>query len=425
MSIRLSLFFVITIVVFFTTFRKPKVGLFYFLLLLFLRDGYLMENIPEIYTNWHLPLITAWVVLISWVFHTFLQGEKVNKPFEFILLLALGVIIFASKRNAYVPERTMRVFNEYIRMVVLVFLMINIIKTKKDLKQISLVLTLLMTFLVLYAYYRYKREGFSIAVPSVYYVDRNFFAESIVAILPLAFMFYEDSLTKIKKFFFLGIVAAMAGGVILTFSRGGLLALLIVLFFLFLQAKKKMQMVISGMFIFLLFLPHIGQKYRERMSTIKTYEEDTSAMTRVTTWEAGINMFEDHPVIGVGAGNFNSLFWYYKPEKLKKYGGNWVSIHNMFLQILSETGLSGGGLFLLVILGCFLSLYRLNRKNKMLPEEKQVNLAIPNALRVSLLGFCGAGFFLPGAYYSYIYIIFALIMASKNIYAQEIEGLVQ
>ena len=171
-----------------------------------------------------------------------------------------------------------------------------------------------MTFLVLYSYYKYKTEGLDISTPH-YTVDRNFFAESIVAVLPLAFMFFENAKNKILKVIFLGIAAIMAMGVILTYSRGGLLAFFIVLFFLFLQSKKKIVMVVFGFVILMLFLPHIGQKYTDRINTVKTYEEDASAMARVATWQSAINMFKEKPITGVGAGNFNDLFLDYCPSE--------------------------------------------------------------------------------------------------------------
>lgn len=419
MSIRGSIFILITIFVLFYTFRKPKIGLFYFLLLLFLRDGYLMENIPEVFIYWHVPMIAGWVILISWFFNTSAVGGGVQKPFEFILMIALGASILISAKNAVVPENSIDIFNDYIRMLILVFLIINIVRTEKDLKQMAALLVSLTTFLVLYAYYRYKIYGFDIAVPSQYYVDPNFFAESIVAILPLAFVLYENS-NNIKGYLFLAITALMSGGVILTNSRGGSLALLIVLFFLFITSRKKIKMMAMGIIVLLVFLPHIGPEYKARMATVETYNEDASAMGRLSSWSAGLAMFKDHPIIGVGAGNFNELYDSYRNRDENKFGASGMSIHNIFLQILSETGMLGGGLFAMIIISSFISLYVLRRKNKSLKLDKRINLAIPNALGVSLLGFCGAGIFLPGAYYSYIYIVFALIMAGKLVYTKKI-----
>ncbi|MFA6320561.1 MAG: O-antigen ligase family protein [Candidatus Omnitrophota bacterium] len=417
---RILLFGLITVFAIFGSFRKPKIGLFYFLFLLFWRDGYLLEYLPQIYQEWHIPLIMGWVVLLSWLAYIVPSGGKVCVPREIVILAVLALVIFFSRYMIPGLQNAIYVFDEYIRMLILVFLIVNIIKTEADIKQISFLVMILTLLLVLYAYYRYKTEWLEIAVPSVYYVDRNFFAESIVAVIPIAFAFYETVVEKFKKYAFLLMTVALAGGVILTYSRGGLLALIIVLFFIFLSSKKKMHIIAIGLVSLALLLPHIGQKYIDRVDTVKEFEQDNSAMQRITTWTASIEMIKKNPVFGVGAGNFNDTFINYVPEEYLKYAGERRSIHNMFLQIFCETGFVGGGLFILVIISSFISLYLINRKNKRLSPERRLDLTIPNSFGISLIGFCGAGFFLPGAYYSYIYIIFALIMAAKNIYSKAI-----
>ncbi|MDP3791833.1 MAG: O-antigen ligase family protein [Candidatus Omnitrophota bacterium] len=421
---RIALFCLITLVAILWTFKKPTIGLFYFLILLFLRDGYLMERIPEIYTSWHIPMITGWLILVAWLCHVAQKQQKIRVPAEFIAMLLLGIVIYASRWHAAYPAIAVYMFDEFIRVAMLFFLMINVINNEDDLKQAAGVLVSVIFILVLYAYYRYKTEGFEYAVPSVYYVDRNFFAESIVAVLPLAFTFYEESISKWKKILFLGITGVMAGGIILTYSRGGLLAMVIVLAALFIKSRKKIMMIVTAILVLIIFLPHIGDKYTGRMGTIATYEEDPSAMIRIATWRSGINMLEKHTLLGVGAGNFNDLFIDYAPPEMKKYADYTMSIHNMFLQIFSETGLLGGGLFIFIIISSLLGLLRLRKDNNALESDKRMNLALPYALGVSLIGFCGAGFFLPGAYYGYQYIIVALLVVSKLIYTDRIKTLI-
>lgn len=410
---RLALFWILTAIIVIWTFRKPKVGLFYFLGLLLLRDGYLMENLPDIYTSWHMPIITGWLILIAWIANVMSNRTSVRKPVEILLMMLLAVIMWVSGQGAQYPGNSSYMLSEYVRVVILAFLIVNVIQNEKDLRDAATVLISIITFLVLFAYYRYKTEGFDCAVPSVYYVDRNFFAESIVSIFPLAFIFYEESIAKTKKILFLGVVAAMAVGVVLTYSRGGLLALAIVLAGLFMISKKKIAMAIMVIAVTLLFLPHIGAKYTGRMSTVAAYEEDASSMIRIATWKAGINMVKQNPWLGVGPGNFNDLFVSYAPEEMKSYADYTMSIHNIFLQVFSETGLIGGCVFVLMITSSIAGLFRLNKSNNNLKSDKRISLALPNALGVSLLGFCGAGFFLPGAYYGYLYIIIPLIAASR------------
>ena len=178
------------------------------------------------------------------------------------------------------------------------------------------------------------------------------------------------------------------------------------------------MLIIISAIALMLIMPHIGQKYKDRVETVKEYEQDTSALMRFAQWDAGINMVLYHPVIGVGAGNFKSSFASYRPAEMS-YLDDWMNIHNIFLQIFSETGLLGGGLFISIILTLFIGLNKVKRKNRTLPPDKRLDLSIHSALGVSLIGFCGAGFFLPGVYYGYFYIIIALIIAGRQIYLEK------
>ncbi len=422
---RLILIALISGVAILTSFRKPKIGLFFFLCLLLLREGYFMEQVPQIYIDWHLPMVIGWSLLVAWLFYTINNRQKIIFPVEMVLLVGLGAMILISKSNASVPYATEYVFGEYIRVITLVFLIINIVRTEGDIRQIALVLISIMTFLVLYAYYRYKTESFDVAVPSMYYVDRNGFAESIVAAFPLVYIFFESAKTTLRKYFPVLVMAILGGGVILTYSRGGLLALMIVIALLLVRSKQKVSTLVIVILVVAVFAPHIGTKYTNRMETAAEYQEDDSSMIRIATWKSGINMVKAHPLIGIGAGNFNDQFLSYVPEEMQKYANYTMSIHNIFLQVFSETGLIGGGIFILILMRSFFGLHRLNRDNKRLSTGKCQNLVIPNMIGISLVGICGAGFFLPGAYHGYQYIIIALLVASRNVYSERIANLIK
>lgn len=72
------------------------------------------------------------------------------------------------------------------------------------------------------------------------------------------------------------------------------------------------------------------------------------AATRLVLWGIAWNFFTHSPVFGVGWGNFEALYGSYVA------GIPWIpvglfSAHNIFLQLLSETGLIGFGAFFLLI----------------------------------------------------------------------------
>jgi O-antigen ligase len=75
---------------------------------------------------------------------------------------------------------------------------------------------------------------------------------------------------------------------------------------------------------------------------------NTSADGRWYGFLAGIEMFRDRPLLGVGIGNF-------KDYRVAKCDGIYLSAHNLPGELLGELGICGGVTFLLVVLGIWLN----------------------------------------------------------------------
>jgi putative inorganic carbon (HCO3(-)) transporter len=137
-------------------------------------------------------------------------------------------------------------------------------------------------------------------------------------------------------------------------------------------------------------------------------------MGRVATNKAAINMLKAHPFLGVGAGNFNDVFLYYTPPDLLQWVSEGKSIHNATLQIMSETGIMGLLVFSLLIIKSFVDVIKIKRYCQ---NNESLNLLnnIANGLGIGFWGYFIAIQFIPGAYYSSIYIFIPLIVVVKNI----------
>jgi O-antigen ligase len=75
---------------------------------------------------------------------------------------------------------------------------------------------------------------------------------------------------------------------------------------------------------------------------------------RVDLWEVAVQVFRDHPIIGVGAGNFRVVEPSYSITDINLLSTRAVLdksevVHNSYLHVLAETGLIGLALFILVI----------------------------------------------------------------------------
>ena len=329
---------------------KPKTGIIVIFLLSIMRDGFLYTWFPPIY-DLHLPQIVIILTLISWLVHSKEYPLRINAD---IILMSLFFIVVCSTRFfAGAPINDHPLVNENLRIVIIFFLVVQLLRTPKDVKTILWLFVGMSLFLELRAYYFYKTDYMDIALPDYVHINRNGFAGLLAYTLPIAYMLGSGSKRKLPRF--LGIVTALwcVIGVILTYSRAGLLGMLAGIGALILIEKRKVKLVVIIGLLTLLILPRLSEKYLGRVETIETYQEDASAMGRVATNYAALEMFKANPFLGVGAGNFNDVFIEYTPVEYLKWVEEGKSVHNIIMQVASETGLFGLAIFLPLMWGGF------------------------------------------------------------------------
>ncbi len=89
-----------------------------------------------------------------------------------------------------------------------------------------------------------------------------------------------------------------------------------------------------------------GNPYADR---IKSIFDDTRDGGRTLIWKITLRMISDHPITGVGAGNFTiNIQEYYGDYDFGNRETNWLRPHNDFLWVLSEKGIVGLALFFLL-----------------------------------------------------------------------------
>lgn len=133
-----------------------------------------------------------------------------------------------------------------------------------------------------------------------------------------------------------------------TLVRGVWLGVVVgILFMSFFSGRRKAIYVISSLMIFLGILGATVPSVRGRlMAAADNFSYDDS---RVKIWRANIEIFKDHPFIGVGQNQNEIVIGdYYK--KLGIENGQIGHAHNTYLQFLSGTGALGLLCYLLFIL---------------------------------------------------------------------------
>jgi len=206
-----------------------------------------------------------------------------------------------------------------------------------------------------------------------------------------------------------------------TASRGGTLALgAALLFYLLYVSRKKLlgAFAVAAMVVGVLVLAPGG--YLDRMKTIGTYQQDSSAQSRLILWRASFEMALNYP-LGVGAGNFASAYGrYYRPvgERSDRASdvvwgtGRWLNAHSIYFKTLGEYGFIG--FFMLISLQLF------NIRDSLAVRRQLQNGAGPTdvppdwpaLVAMSVCGFAVGGIFLGGLAYPHMFLLSGLVVAN-------------
>ncbi len=230
------------------------------------------------------------------------------------------------------------------------------------------------------------------------FANPNELAYSLVILLPLA-AYLATSLGLLPRLALLGIALVYVAAILVTFSRGGLLALVAVLG---LYAWRKRSIWLQGLVALLVVAGLIlAGRFWSRGEDFKNLNGDVSFRQRLATSQAGLAMFVDHPLLGVGLGCSVVAWPLYAPEGLYTRGA--LVTHNTFIQALGETGAIG---FIPFVLLVGFGLY----------HARQTRLTELGAgIEVSLWGFVACG--LSGGYVLtwFPYILLGLAASARQI----------
>lgn len=237
--------------------------------------------------------------------------------------------------------------------------------------------------------------------------DGNDFSLSVCILIPMALELAFASKSRIARGMFWTLPILLVLVVISTQSRGGTLGLLAVGGYLWLRSRRKGLMLALGLVACLAVLAYAPEEYFGRMRSMTDYQDDGSAMGRITAWKAAIQMCLDNPVLGVGAGMFPVSFGTdYRPAEHMP----WLTAHSMYFLVLGELSIPGIIILLALVFGGIRASRKLIAGDGLLDENDRA-LRLLNA---SMVGFAVAGGFLSVSYYPHIFVLTGLMIALRQ-----------
>lgn len=236
------------------------------------------------------------------------------------------------------------------------------------------------------------------------YFDENAFAMLYVMVIPFLFFMGDYYNNRIIKYFLWLNIPFAWHCIFLTGSRGGLLGLGMVTLFITLRSKKKILMFAIPLALLIAFIDQGGIYLKTRAISAVDVQQDSSVQSRFNSWTAGLRMTMDHPLLGVGIGNFLTAYPDYSDTKP-------FVAHNTLIQFMSESGILAGLMYLLLCIGIFKGFLKQSRTYEKIVDP--LFNAVNESVAGSLSGFFICAIFLNLATYEIFYYLLVL-NAVKN-----------
>ncbi len=252
--------------------------------------------------------------------------------------------------------------------------------------------------------------------------DANFYAQVLVMILPLALDRMWRARSRSGRLGAGYAAAVTTAAIVMTYSRGGALALAVVAAFMLATHPPKLRSVVGLALAAVLAIPLIPDAYIARLGTltqIGTVDASTDISIRYRTAEVGaaVGMVQDHPLTGVGYGNYAANYQDYSRGLGIDLATTAREPHNLFLEVAAETGIPGVAAFGL-LLGVTAAAV-VGSRRRLRAAGRHDEAAMAYALGVALIGHLVTSVFLHLDFARFFWTYVGIALALPNVAARE------
>jgi len=325
---------VVAIPAFLLFFFKPEVGLMVVILVLPLEEMNIDGGFSAIK---FISIIVFGCAILNYIIYrpqeSLVRSSQNNIIILFLLVALLSVFV------AIDPSRVLDRMSKLLRVVALYFFTINLIRSEKYFRLALWLFVIGGVLCTLYGFFdpaQVERFQGALGQP-------NGYALTMTPRIPIALALMNIEKGFWKKIFLFVMVAFISYGIILSGSRGGLLSvcLALILFLMFQKNKIVWFALVSLIFIIGYLVMPEDIKLRVGLTDTPANSDLGNSTDRRLTYQIyGMDLFQQHPILGVGLDGFAEA--YAKSEyRFLIHTRNLRVAHNTYLEIATGTGVAG------------------------------------------------------------------------------------
>jgi len=372
------------------------------------------QGVYEIVNELNLPYILA---LLSVLYAFFLIATKrvsFESPTTKWFTFFVSFLIIYSQISSINPIEKKYIFTLFLQYLANYYIFTACVK--KPYQFIFLVDVWL--FAVMHSSYHAIYQGGKL-YDSIWLKDENHTGLIGAYAIPFALILFKQYKSKLKKLFYILCLAFYITINVVAASRGAALSMIIVTvlcWLLYTQKTRNLLIVAISVILVFSFAPN---KFFTEMDSLEQGTKEKTAADRIYAWGLAIDMFVDHPVLGVGPMNYPQYVGEYDIEN--HYEGQKRVAHSTPMQWLAETGLIGVVILYMLELSMYKSWRKVNfYKNKKYDSEIANNkllefININHACTITRIGYWVGAMFLTLLPYPFYWILIPVVETWKNI----------
>jgi probable O-glycosylation ligase (exosortase A-associated) len=239
--------------------------------------------------------------------------------------------------------------------------------------------------------------------------DNNSLALAEIMTVPLMRYLQLQAANKWIKYGLTILMLTSVVAIVGSNSRGAFLAGTTMGLFLWMKGRHRLRLAVILLLVGPVVAKIASDEWYERMGTIQTYEEDTSAMGRINAWRMAVNLANDRPIVGGGFDAFQAeTYLRYSHDHTHRP----VDAHSIYFKVLGEHGYVGLALFLALGWLALRHAKATSNAAKNIPDLRWAQ-DLAGMLQVSLIGFAVGGLFLGLTYFDLYYHLIAMIVITR------------
>nr|WP_316639057.1 putative O-glycosylation ligase, exosortase A system-associated [uncultured Roseateles sp.] len=361
----------------------------------------------------------AQLVAIFTLISTLASRDKRPFPVNSITVTQILFLVWMSITSLFAMSRPEWVLDQWIfvlKIHFMLFVTMLLLRGRKQIEMLIWVTTLSI------GYYGIKGGVFTLLTgggsrvwgpPGGVISGNNELGIALVLVLPFMYYLYQTMIHKMGRRAMVLAMLLMCVGILGTQSRGALLSVVAMGMVLGLKGKNRVKTVLAIVVLAGVAVMFMPDSWTNRMNSIQTYQQDSSAMSRIYTWKTLWNMALDRPITGAGFGTDNPVLFsmYAPPGGVEGYPVGVVFVaHSIYLQALGEHGFPGLAIYLLLGFITWRKAASIAKKTANDPEYAAWVPLLMRMVQVSLVGFAVGGAFLTLVHFDLPYYIICYVV---------------